>query len=94
MQTVEIFSGKLGGGHQGRGSKRNSCIPRNLRVPQEQASDKYTLTLSIAHKVLLHTFLPVPFGSLAELQLPFSPGLVVYWSSSYQEHIPQNLSVR
>ena len=33
-----------------------------------------TVTPSIAHKVLLNTSLQVPFGWLAELQLPFSPG--------------------
>ena len=34
----------------------------------------YTVTLSIRHKVLLHASLQVPFGWLAELQLPSSRG--------------------
>ena len=34
----------------------------------------YTVRLSIAHKVLLHASLQVPFGWLAELRLPCSPG--------------------
>ena len=33
----------------------------------------YTVTLSIAHKVLLPASLQVPFDWLGELQLPISP---------------------
>ena len=31
-------------------------------------------TLYNTHKVWLHAYLQVPFGLLAELQMPFSPG--------------------
>ena len=39
---------------------------------EQRQSILYTVTLSIAQKVLLHASLLVPFGCLAELQPPFS----------------------
>ena len=49
----------------------------------------YTVTMSIEHKVLLHTSLQVPFGWLAELQLTFMPSKWYTWSSNFQETFPR-----
>ena len=61
-----------------------------LVILQNIVADLYTMTVSIAHKVLLHASLQVTFRTTAAIQ----PRQVVYWSSNFQEDISQNLSVR
>ena len=49
----------------------------------------HTVTLSIAHKVLLYVSLQVPFGWVAELHLPFSPGKRYTEVATFKNHFTE-----
>ena len=56
------------------GSGDPSTLVSKTLLQDGEIGELYTVTLSITQKVLLHVSLQVPYGWLAELQLPFSQG--------------------